>query len=120
MSREKSWNGSSPNKIESWFQVIEAISTCSRSVTPILVDAIHPLALVMRKACEDQKEQTEESCQQFPRLKPSVSANAGVTNSKVKDTWTAAQLECPSGKRPSHLEKNKEMRRKSSEHVWRL
>lgn len=43
------------------------------------------------KGGEEEKQQTDRS-QQFPRLKSSLSANAGVTNSIMKDTWTAAPL----------------------------
>ena len=52
------------------------------------------------KGGEEEKQQTQNS-QQFPRLKSSVSANAGVTNSKVKDTWTAVPL--PTFKVKYHL-----------------
>lgn len=48
----------------------------------------------------EEKQQTDRS-QQFPRLKSSVSVNAGVTNSVVKDTWTAVPL--PTFKVKYHL-----------------
>ena len=54
----------------------------------------------LEKDSEEEKQQTDRP-QQFPRLKSSVSANAGVTNSKVKDTWTAVPL--PTFKVKYHL-----------------
>jgi zinc finger CCCH domain-containing protein 13 len=48
----------------------------------------------------EEKQRTDRS-QQYPRLKSSVSANAGITNSSVKDTWTSVPL--PNFKVKYHL-----------------
>ena len=67
---------------------------------PIELTRDSPSGARHEEGSEGEKQQTENT-QQFPRLKSSVSANAGVTSSKVKDTWTAVPL--PTFKVKYHL-----------------
>lgn len=68
---------------------------------PIELTRDLPIGARHEKGGEEEEKQQTENSQQFPRLKSSVSANAGVTNSKVKDTWTAVPL--PTFKVKYHL-----------------